>query len=174
MIPFRDLKSNNIFLTDDTTVKIGDFGLATVKARPEDKAESNPNPSGSILWMVGLCFIKVVVSLQPPEVIKMQLANPYSNRSDVYSFGIVLYELLSSSLPYAEYKSRDQILFLVGSGRLKPDMRKLRTDTPKRFRVLLDTCICYNTEGRPEFLEVCLSFCKSAWPFEFIRLLLIV
>lgn len=103
------------------------------------------------------------LSLQPPEVIKMQLANPYSNRSDVYSFGIVLYELLSSSLPYAEYKSRDQILFLVGSGRLKPDMRKLRTDTPKRFRVLLDTCICYNTEGRPEFLEVC-TLAKFTWP----------
>ncbi|KAI6177550.1 Non-specific serine/threonine protein kinase [Aphelenchoides bicaudatus] len=137
----RDLKSNNIFLTDDTTVKIGDFGLATVKARPEDKAESNPNPSGSILWM-------------PPEVIRMQIANPYSNRSDVYSFGIVLYELLSSTLPYVEYKSRDQILFLVGSGRLKPDMKKLRNDVPKRFRALLDNCINYKQEDRPEFPEI--------------------
>jgi hypothetical protein len=47
-------------LTDDTTVKIGDFGLATVKARPEDKAESNPNPSGSILWMVNIFKITLI------------------------------------------------------------------------------------------------------------------
>lgn len=136
----RDLKSNNIFLTDDTTVKIGDFGLATVKACPEDKT-SNPNPSGSILWM-------------PPEVIRMQMSNPYSNLSDVYSFGIVLYELFSSTLPYNEFKSRDQILFLVGSGRLKPDMKKLRSDVSKRLRTLLDKCICYKPDERPEFREI--------------------
>jgi len=112
-----------------------------VKARPEDKAESNPNPSGSILWM-------------PPEVIRMKMMNPYGTRSDVYSFGIVLYELLSCSLPYTEFKSRDQILFLVGSGRLKPDMKKLRNDTPKRFRTLLDNCIAYEPSDRPEFREI--------------------
>lgn len=51
---FRDLKTNNIFLTEGTTVKIGDFGLATVKTRwgnGQDGAP-NPNPTGSILWMV--------------------------------------------------------------------------------------------------------------------------
>ena len=39
-------------------------------------------PSGSILWMA-------------PEVIRMQQDNPYSFQSDVYAFGIVLYELFS-------------------------------------------------------------------------------
>lgn len=88
----------------------------------------------------------------------MQEANPYSNLSDVYSFGIVLYELLSATLPYSEYKSRDQILFLVGIGRLKPDMKRIRNDAPKRFRALLDNCITYKPEERPEFRDV--SFFK--------------
>jgi serine/threonine protein kinase len=85
----------------------------------------------------------------------MQSINPYSNRSDVYSFGIVLYELFSSSLPYTEIRSRDQILFMVGSGRLKPDMKKIRSDVPKGLRNLLDSCISYKQEDRPEFKDVC-------------------
>ncbi len=48
---FRDLKSNNIFLHDDNfTVKIGDFGLATVKTRWTGSGQFK-QPSGSILWM---------------------------------------------------------------------------------------------------------------------------
>ena len=49
---FRDLKSNNIFLHDDNfTVKIGDFGLATVKSRWSPTGQQAQQPTGSILWM---------------------------------------------------------------------------------------------------------------------------
>uniref|UniRef100_A0A8B9JUZ1 non-specific serine/threonine protein kinase n=1 Tax=Astyanax mexicanus TaxID=7994 RepID=A0A8B9JUZ1_ASTMX len=46
----RDLKSNNIFLHEGWTVKIGDFGLATVKSRWSGSQQVE-QPSGSILWM---------------------------------------------------------------------------------------------------------------------------
>uniref|UniRef100_A0A8B9HIE2 non-specific serine/threonine protein kinase n=1 Tax=Astyanax mexicanus TaxID=7994 RepID=A0A8B9HIE2_ASTMX len=92
----RDLKSNNIFLHEDLTVKIGDFGLATVKSRWSGSHQFE-QLSGSILWMA-------------PEVIRLQDKNPYSFQSDVYAFGIVLYELMSGALPYSNINNRDQIL----------------------------------------------------------------
>ncbi|WKY06115.1 hypothetical protein Q1695_006373 [Nippostrongylus brasiliensis] len=137
----RDLKTNNIFLMDDmSTVKIGDFGLATVKTRWSGGQQSQ-QPTGSILWMA-------------PEVIRMQDSNPYTTLSDVYSFGIVMYEVLSSSLPYSNINNRDQILFMVGRGYLRPDMSKMRSDTPKPLMSLYERCIKFNRSDRPEFSEV--------------------
>ncbi|OZC08368.1 kinase domain protein [Onchocerca flexuosa] len=136
----RDLKTNNIFLTDDGTVKIGDFGLATVKTRWSG-GQQNQQPTGSILWMA-------------PEVIRMQDANPYTTLSDVYSFGICLFELLSGVLPYSHINSRDQILFMVGRGYLKPDLTKVRHDTPKGLLALLEKCIKFCRDERLEFEQV--------------------
>lgn len=84
----------------------------------------------------------------------MSCLNPYSNLSDVYSFGICLYELLSSLLPYDDIKNRDQILFMVGSGLIKPNLKNIREDTPKQLRILLDECIRYDRTQRPEFQTV--------------------
>uniref|UniRef100_A0A915ESS2 Raf homolog serine/threonine-protein kinase n=1 Tax=Ditylenchus dipsaci TaxID=166011 RepID=A0A915ESS2_9BILA len=139
----RDLKTNNIFLTEGTTVKIGDFGLATVKTRWSDSKDGvpNPNPTGSILWMA-------------PEIIKMVSSDPYSTLSDVYSFGICLYELLSALLPYDDIKNRDQIMFMVGSGLLRPNMKNIRNDAPKALRQLLEQCIRYDRNDRPEFRAI--------------------
>ncbi|KAL3100362.1 hypothetical protein niasHS_001664 [Heterodera schachtii] len=135
----RDLKTNNIFLAEGTTVKIGDFGLATIKSRTNTlDGAPNPNPTGSILWMA-------------PEVIRMDGPEPYSTRSDVYSFGICVYELLTSRLPYEEIKNRDQILWMVGSGRLRPSIADLRTDTPKQLRHVFEQCTRFQRDERPEF-----------------------
>ncbi|EZA56844.1 Raf-like protein serine/threonine-protein kinase phl [Ooceraea biroi] len=135
----RDLKSNNIFLHDDLTVKIGDFGLATAKTRWSGSQQFH-QPTGSILWMA-------------PEVIRMQEENPYSFQSDVYAFGIVLFELLAGQLPYSHINNKDQILFMVGRGHLRPDLNKLRSDTPKALKRLTEDCIKFSRDDRPIFRQ---------------------
>ncbi|XP_031570873.1 serine/threonine-protein kinase A-Raf-like isoform X3 [Actinia tenebrosa] len=136
----RDLKSNNIFLQEDLTVKIGDFGLATIKTRWSG-SEYAEQPSGSILWMA-------------PEVIRMTDPNTYSIYSDVYAFGIVIYELISSSLPYVHIGNKDQILYMAGRGYLKPDMRKVRKDIPKSLKTHCLECIRFSREERPAFPQI--------------------
>ncbi|XP_014089725.2 raf homolog serine/threonine-protein kinase Raf [Bactrocera oleae] len=133
----RDLKSNNIFLHEDLSVKIGDFGLATAKTRWSGEKQAN-QPTGSILWMA-------------PEVIRMQEQNPYSFQSDVYAFGIVIYELLAECLPYSHINNKDQILFMVGRGLLRPDMTKVRADAPQALKRLAEDCIKYDRNDRPLF-----------------------
>ncbi|KAL1486354.1 hypothetical protein MTO96_031424 [Rhipicephalus appendiculatus] len=139
----RDLKSNNIFLHDDLTVKIGDFGLATVKARWSG-SQPFSQPTGSILWMA-------------PEVIRMKDPNPYSFQSDVYAFGIVLYELITGQLPYSHINNKDQILFMVGHGLLRPDLSIARKDTPKALIRFTEDCIKFNRDERPLFRQMLAS-----------------
>jgi serine/threonine protein kinase len=56
-----------------------------------------------------------LIFLQAPEVIRMQDKNPYSFQSDVYAFGIVLYELMTGQLPYSNINNRDQVNTVSGS-----------------------------------------------------------
>ncbi|KAM5169872.1 serine/threonine-protein kinase B-raf isoform 1-T1 [Mantella aurantiaca] len=139
----RDLKSNNIFLHEDLTVKIGDFGLATVKSRWSGSHQFE-QLSGSILWMA-------------PEVIRMQDKNPYSFQSDVYAFGIVLYELMTGQLPYQNINNRDQIIFMVGRGYLSPDLSKVRSNCPKAMKRLMADCLKKKRDERPLFPQILAS-----------------
>lgn len=160
----RDLKSNNIFLHEDLTVKIGDFGLATVKSRfsqippslmpasstsnsssssSSGSAGSAAQPTGSILWMA-------------PEVIRMTPPSPYSFQSDVYSFGVVLFELATGQLPYRSL-SKDAILFMVGSGLLRPDPTLVKPHTPKPLVRLMMDCTNFEANKRPLFRPILAS-----------------
>ncbi|XP_063785032.1 serine/threonine-protein kinase B-raf isoform X2 [Pseudophryne corroboree] len=139
----RDLKSNNIFLHEDLTVKIGDFGLATVKSRWSGSHQFE-QLSGSILWMA-------------PEVIRMQDKNPYSFQSDVYAFGVVLYELMTGQLPYQNINNRDQIIFMVGRGYLAPDLSKVRSNCPKAMKRLMADCLKKKRDERPLFPQILAS-----------------
>ncbi|XP_048346687.1 RAF proto-oncogene serine/threonine-protein kinase isoform X4 [Sphaerodactylus townsendi] len=136
----RDMKSNNIFLHEDRTVKIGDFGLATVKSRWSGSQQVE-QPTGSVLWMA-------------PEVIRMQDSNPFTFQSDVYSYGIVLFELMTGELPYSHINNRDQIIFMVGRGYTSPDLSKLFKNCPKSMKRLVADCLKKVREERPLFPQI--------------------
>lgn len=138
----RDLKSQNIFLLEDLSVKIGDFGLATAKARWSSDQKSEC-PTGSLFWMA-------------PEVIRMRDSYPYSYKSDVYAFGIVMYELLTQQLPYNDLKdkNKDLILWKVGRGMLRPDLSKIRSDCPSDLKRLTEDCIKKDRDERPLFRSI--------------------
>lgn len=143
----RDLKSNNIFIhdEDDLTIKIGDFGLATFKTR-WDGGQQVYHPTGSILWMA-------------PEVIRCKRGvNPFTFQSDVYSYGIVLYELMSRKLPYFDFKHKDALLYLIGLGdpvrSPKLNLDVIGPDKPEGLKTLMLRCTDRDHLRRPLFTEI--------------------
>lgn len=126
-------------------MKIGDFGLATFKTRWEGDQQIY-HPTGSILWMA-------------PEVISTKPGvNPFTFQSDVYSYGIVLYELLSRKLPYFDFKHKDALLFLIGLGDSerspKLNLDVIKQDKPEGLKSLMLSCTEREREKRPLFTSI--------------------
>uniref|UniRef100_A0A8K9Y6Z7 Eukaryotic translation initiation factor 2-alpha kinase 3 n=1 Tax=Oncorhynchus mykiss TaxID=8022 RepID=A0A8K9Y6Z7_ONCMY len=85
----RDLKPSNIFFTVDDVVKVGDFGLVTAMDQEEDEDDSGPlTPMPSYARHTGQVGTKLYMS---PEQLSGDL---YSHKVDIYSLGLILFELL--------------------------------------------------------------------------------
>ena len=78
----RDLKSQNIFLTSQHFVKMGDFGIAKVLNKTAELANT----------IVGTPYYL------SPEIIENK---PYNFKSDIWSLGILLYEMMARKQPFS-------------------------------------------------------------------------
>ena len=104
-IVHRDLKPENVFLTSDGHVKLLDFGLAK---RVEQAEEQTSAPTGSHQTAPGT--VMGTVGYMSPEQIR---GLPVDHRTDIFSFGVILYELLSGRKAFQRDTANDTMAAIL-------------------------------------------------------------
>ncbi|OQR94595.1 serine/threonine-protein kinase HT1-like [Thraustotheca clavata] len=123
----RDLKSQNVLLSTEYFIKLGDFGTAR---------EVNPLMTG----------YPGTERYHAPEVLDSDPT--YSCPSDIYSFGVILTELDTLQIPYIGQRYRDD---LVRDGKLRPNV----SDSCEQWlRGLSDKCLDFDPDKRPTAEEI--------------------
>jgi eukaryotic-like serine/threonine-protein kinase len=143
----RDLKPANIALTPDDRVKVLDFGLA--KAAASDA--SSPDVGDSPTLTIGATQAGVILgtaAYMSPEQAKGRGAD---QRSDVWAFGCVLYEMLTGKRAFEGEDASDTLAAVL---RADPDWSALPDDVSDAIRVLLKRCLLKDRQQRVANLGV--------------------
>lgn len=152
-IVHRDLKSLNLLLEapvcsgeDEPLVKLTDFGLARIGGMRQ-KTGAPGSPSGCLSLQGTGPWIA-------PEVFA---GHSYGRKVDVYSYGMVLYELICRDIPFG-VSARDfadkKLGSLVAHGH-RPTLAKVPDGCPEVLETLMIDCWAQDPNKRPEFFEVC-------------------
>ncbi|MEP6995853.1 MAG: protein kinase, partial [Acidobacteriota bacterium] len=137
-IVHRDLKPGNIQITPDGRVKVLDFGLAKSVAVDTSAASCSPTVAATQQGTV----------LGTPAYMSPEQARgrPADKRSDIWSFGCVLYEMLAGRRAFPGETASDSLAAVLGK---QPDWHRMPRSTPESVRHLLARCLEKDVERRP-------------------------
>ncbi|GAB2286499.1 Serine/threonine-protein kinase sty13 [Dionaea muscipula] len=126
----RDLKSDNLLIFSDKSIKIADFGVARIEVQTEGMTPE----TGTYRWMA-------------PEMIQHR---PYTQKVDVYSFGVVLWELITGMLPFQNMTAVQAAFAVVNKG-VRPI---IPNDCLPVLAEIMTRCWDANPDVRPPFSNV--------------------
>src|ERR1700680_1206137 len=130
-IVHRDLKPANIKITPEGVVKILDFGLA--KAR-EPPPSSDGNPENSPTLTIGATAVGTILGTAAYMAPEQAKGKPADKRSDIWSFGVILYEVLTGK---RLFQGESAVEILGGVLNKEPDI----SAAPARVHKLLRWCL---------------------------------
>ncbi len=139
-IMHRDLKPENIMVTDSGRVKVLDFGLAKPTLRKETSGAGDLDPTQA------LTQDGIILGTLPYMSPEQAQGRAVDHRSDIFSVGIILYEMLSGTRPFAG-ETVSELICAILRDTPRP-VTELRLDLPRGLEKIIRGCLEKNPDDR--------------------------
>lgn len=129
----RDVKPENVMLRSDGYAKVLDFGLAKFTETASSHASTDPNAETEHVLNTSPGVVMGTVSYMSPEQAR---GTRVDQRTDIFSFGVLLYEMLSGRLPFEGQTQTDVISAIISNKRPPPLARYTAEVSPELERIV--------------------------------------